>query len=92
VIEVSREFHRPEQVSNGTLLAMAKKLGQGLVDGLLLGSKAADFPRPVKQAVVNLKICGHVDTLTHTLPVSKENASPCGAHPIQPEPSDICSQ
>jgi hypothetical protein len=70
VVEVRQEIHRAEQVPDGALLPMSKKLSQGLAYGVLLGSKATCLPRPVKQAIVDLKICGHPHTIRHTLNVS----------------------
>jgi hypothetical protein len=71
VIEVRQKFDRAKQVPDCALLPMPEKFGQGLVNGVLLGSKATDFPRLVEQPIVDLKICGHVHTVGHTIYVSK---------------------
>jgi hypothetical protein len=49
---------------------MLKKFSEGLVYCVFLGSKAADFPGLVEQAVVDLEVRGHNYTMRHTLLVS----------------------
>jgi len=72
VIEIRQKIYRTKKLPDCALLSALKKFSKGLVNCVLLGSKATNLPGLVEKAIVNLEICGHLHTVRHTLHVSRE--------------------